>query len=52
MVMATRMGFSWFEAAIAIATLVEGCTTRAEAIRVISISYIQDHPVEKAEDVG
>ena len=33
--------------AIAIATLVEGCTTRAEAIRAISISYIQDHLVEQ-----
>ncbi len=51
-VMATPEDVAEFETAIAIATLVEGCTTRAEAIRAISISYIQDHPVEKAEEVG
>ena len=51
-VMATPDDVAEFEAAIAIATLVEGCTTRAEAIRAISISYIQDHPVEQAEEVG
>lgn len=48
-VMATPDEIEEFEAAIAIATLVEGCTTRAEAIRAISISYIQDHQVEQGE---
>ncbi len=51
-VMATPDEIEEFEAAIAIATLVEGCTTRAEAIRAISISYIQDHPVEQEEEAG
>ena len=49
-VMATPDDVAEFETAIAIATLVEGCTTRAEAIRAISVSYIQDHPVEQAEE--
>ena len=51
-VMATTDEIEEFEAAIAIATLVEGCTTRAEAIRCISVSYIQDHPVEQEEEAG
>lgn len=45
-VMAPTGDVEEFETAIAMATLVEGCTTRAEAIRAISISYIQDHAVE------
>jgi hypothetical protein len=34
------------ETAIAIAIAVEGCTTRAEALKAIYISYIQDHAVQ------
>jgi hypothetical protein len=52
MVMAPSGDVAEFETAIAIATLVEGCTTRADAIRAISVSYIQDHPVEQAEEAG
>ena len=42
-VMATQDDCEEFETAIALAIAVEGCTTRAEAIRAVSISYIQDH---------
>ena len=42
-VMASTGDCEELETAIALATLVEGCTTRAEAIRAISLSYIQDH---------
>lgn len=46
-VMATTDECEEFETAISIAIAVEGCTTRAEAIRAISINYIQDHAVEE-----
>ena len=35
-----------FETALALAVVVEGCSTRGEAIKCVSISYIQDHAVE------
>lgn len=46
-VMATTDECEEFETAISIAIAVEGCKTRAEAIRAISINYIQDHAVEE-----
>ena len=52
MVMAPEEDCEERETAIALAIAVEGCTTRAEALKAIYISYIQDHPVEQAEDVG
>jgi len=45
-VMATRDDCEEFETAIALAIAIEGCTTRAEAIRAVSVSYIQDHQVQ------
>jgi len=42
-VMAPTDDVEEFETALALAMLCEGCTTRAEAIRAVSISYIQDH---------
>jgi hypothetical protein len=36
-----------FETAIALAIAVEGCTSRAEAIRAISLNYINEHQVEQ-----
>jgi hypothetical protein len=35
-----------FEAAIEMARVCEHCTSRAEAIKAVSVSYIQDHAVE------
>ena len=46
-VMATPDDVEEFETAIALAIAVEGCTSRAEAIRAVSVSYIQDHQVEQ-----
>jgi hypothetical protein len=45
-VMATAEDCAELETAIAMAMVVEGCTTRAEAILAISISYIQEHAVQ------
>jgi hypothetical protein len=45
-VMATQDDCDEFETAISIATVVEGCKSRAEAIRAISVSYIQEHAVQ------
>ena len=42
-VMASTGDCEELETAIALAIAVEGCTSRAEAIRAVSISYIQDH---------
>ena len=42
-VMATQDDCDEFETAIALAIAIEGCTSRAEAIRAIAVSYIQDH---------
>ena len=49
--MATSEDCEEFETAIAMAMVVEGCTSRAEAIKAISINYIQEHAVdaERAE---
>ena len=49
MVMAPREDCEERETAIALAIAVEGCTTRAEALKAIYISYIQDHQVEQEE---
>ena len=45
-VMAPTGDVEEFETAIALAIAVEGCQSRAEAIRAISINYIHDHSVE------
>jgi hypothetical protein len=45
-VMATPDDCEEFETAIAMAIAVEGCANRAEAIRCISVNYIQEHAVE------
>ena len=52
MVMAPREDCEERETAIALAIAVEGCTTRAEALKAIYISYIQDHQVEQEEEAG
>ena len=52
MVMAPGEDCEERETAIALAIAVEGCTTRAEALKAIYISYIQDHQVEQAEEAG
>lgn len=44
--MATSEDCEEFETAIAMAMVVEGCTSRAEAIKAISLNYIQEHAVE------
>ena len=52
-VMATEDEVAEFNTAIAVATIVEGCATRSEAIRAISVSYLQEHPVEAGDvDAG
>jgi hypothetical protein len=45
-IMATPDECEEFETAIAMAIAVEGCANRAEAIRCISVNYIQEHAVE------
>jgi hypothetical protein len=42
-VMAPTEDVAEFKTALALAILCEGCTTRAEAIRAVSVSYIQNH---------
>ena len=45
-VMAPVEDASELDTAISIAMVVEGCTSRAEAIKCIAISYIQEHAVQ------